>query len=334
MKPGMVLSRKLFLSSEGQRFPRWIPFLTNRRRVEADVDIVIASHGQQELACEVASNYLRLEHQKRIHVIIIESSRPYRPVPSKWHHENISWVWLMSAPACTQRRHDGTFWASNGVALAAELGGYLGSSSWLFFSHVDMMAYRENFLSFLFSKVGPSRPLASFSQRHILPFSGGMLYDKTYVRGLGADWLPKRSNDHDLVDWQQFRQRIQHLNWIDAGEELILKTIADGRRAYVCASRGSSADWFGDPLSGHDISMQELKETDIGIDYGECNITRAELASNYPDLASPDNAVFRKSFDDEGRVVFLHQGRGASQGRAGGLRGDFLSFVRAFNKRL
>ncbi len=326
--------QSLFSSPEGKQFPDRITILADIRRCQADIDVIIGAHEQAEAVNLTVDNFLALEKKTRLHILVIESSRRLSTFWRIRSRPRVSKILILSDPPCTSRKYGGAFWASNGVALAAQLGSYLGSARYAFFSHTDMMGYKENFLSFLLSKLSENIPSASFTQRHVLPFSGCMLFDKNYFRSVNSDWLPKSHNPCCIPALDQLRSRIDHLNWLDAGEEPILSALEHGRQAYVCASRGAARDYYdyyGHPLVNYGLSNEEVNQLGVPIRYASLPLSREAFDVKYPEFASNDR-VWRKCFDDQGDVVFIHRGRGASKEREYDGRGDFVSFVREFNR--
>ena len=323
----------LFSSPEGSRFPRRIALLTDMNPYEADIDVVIGAHRQTDAVNATIRNYLNLEKEVRLHILVIESSMSIAAFRGLHRGANITRAFILGPVPCTYRWFGGRFWASNGAALAAQLGHYLGTARYLFFSHSDMMGCKENFLSFLLSKLDENTPLASFTQRHILPFTGGMLYDKRFIDSLDADWLPKADNPYHIRGMDQLRSRISHLNWIDTGEQLILASLERGKRAHVCASRGLTGDSFGHPLQQYGMDNESVRLLGAPIRYAPLSLSREEFSAQHPKLAG-ENWMWRKCFDDQGNLVFIHRGRGTLKGRREDQRGDFTSYVRDFNRNL
>jgi hypothetical protein len=324
----------LFPSPEGKRFPDRITVLADIKRCRADIDVIIGTHDQPEAVNLTIGNYLALEKKAAIHILVIESSR--NPL-TFWRIRGgprVSKVLTLSNLRCTSRKHGGRFWASNGVALAAHLGSYLGSARYAFFSHTDMMGYKENFLSFLLSKLDDNIPLASFTQRKVLPFTGGMLYDKDWFRSMNADWLPREENPYSIPGLDRLRNRLDHLNWIDTGEQLVLEALKRGQGVYVCASRGATGDYYRHALASCGLTNQEVNRLGVPIRYAPQVLSREAFSVKYPEFASLDNAMWRKCFNDAGDVVFVHRGRGTTKAHKDDKRGDFVAFVREFNHNI
>ena len=327
-----IRREKLFLLDQAAIIPPKVSLLADIKEFEADVDVVIGTHGQVEEVNQTIQNYLALEKQLRLRIWVIESSKRSLGFLKIFSSPQVNRILILNSLHHTSRK-SGRFYASNGAAVAAAIGNYLGSAPYTFFSHTDMMGYKLNPFSFLLSKIDAHTPVASFTQRHILPFTGGMLYEKEYFRNISADWPPRSHNPY-LMPWlKQFQQLIEPLNWIDAGEQLIFEALSRGRRAYICHSRGSTGDFFGHPLANYGIKNEDLAEFHIGIQYASEKISRERFEEKYPELTLGDNASWRKCFDDLGDVIFIHRGRGNSKGKRNDGRGDFLNFLKKFNRK-
>jgi len=335
-----IPSKTLFPSPEGRQFPRKITVLADlrpsQRPSQADIDVVIGSHHQAEAVNLTIENYSLLEREARLHFWVIESSFSAGEFQKIRRGENVSRVLILSPLRATNRRLTRVYYASNGAALAASLGACLGAAPCAFFSHSDMMGYKQNFLSFLATKISDKTVLASFTQRHVLPFTGGMLWEKKFFSSVSGDWLPKRENPYPFPAFAALRAEIPHLSWLDAGEQLVFEALAHGKTAHVCASRGVSGDYFGHPL-GHPLEQYGVDVRgleSLGIHYAPLATDRTAFDREYPGLATAVPG-WRKCFDDEGEVVFIHRGRGSRQrGRGKGWRGDFESFLQAFNQEI
>jgi hypothetical protein len=323
----------LFTTPEGNTFPANFILSADIKNIESDMDVIIGAHNQSEAVNTTIENYLALEEHSSLHIIVIESSSSVQAFRRIKERRNISKAWILNPVLATSRRFGGRLWASNGAALAAQLGCYFGKAPLIFFSHSDMIGYKKNFLSFLGSKLDDKTPIASFTQRHIIPFTGGMLAIRKCIDQPGIDWLPKEKNSYSLEWKNQFYPRIQALSWIDAGEQIIYASLVKGSRAYVCASRGATGDFFGHPLDYYQISEDEVSKAVETLDYAPIKINKEEFTKKYPELAN-DELVWRKCFDDTGEVIFIHRGRGTSKGRRKDKRGDFLSFAKEFNRKI
>ncbi|MEO0563419.1 MAG: hypothetical protein AAF125_15020 [Chloroflexota bacterium] len=313
-------------------FPPRIRLLVHSRAYTADVDVVIGSYNQAEETNLVVQNYLAMETQARIHVWIVVMS--HNPIEFMRINagEQVSKAFLLNFPKPLNSSFYPRFSSSIGAALSAQVGHTLGKAPHLFFSHTDMMATRKDFLSFLHSKLRADRPIAAFTQRHFIPFSGGILYRKSYFEGAAVDWLPSQHNPYNFVGKAALAPRVEQLQWIDAGEELIYHTLQERGRVYVCASRGASGDFFGHPVEHYDylddITEAEYQQHLQSIDYAAIQTTREAFAARYPHLTDQHNEMWRKSFDDSGRLMYIHRGRGTLGLAKTPARGDFTAFMR------
>jgi hypothetical protein len=320
--------------SANENLPSQLLLLTDIKKCTADLDIIIGSHNQSQATNLTIDNYLSLEKNKSLHILVVESSRNPLNFMRIRSGKNISKILILSEIPCTKKQYDSWFWASNGVAIAVQIGMYLGRAKYAFFSHSDMMGYKENFLSFLHSKLSENQPIASFTQRHVLPFSGGMLFDKHYFHNLDVNWLPCKNNPYSISGLDRLRDRIEDLNWTDAGEKLILTALNRGQTAYICASRGATGNYYGHPLQGYNLNNEEVQKSKVPIEYAPDILSSDRFKEKYPELALEKIAMWRKSFDDEGNVIFIHRGRGTTKGKQSDRRGDFISFVREFNQNI
>jgi len=324
---------KLFLCPEGNKFPKIITLLVDSANYEADIDIVITTCNQPQAANLVIENYLALEKKTRIHIWVIETSRNFISFLRTKKNPNISRVCIFGNIHAIKCKYENKFWISNAVGFAAQLGSYLGSAPHLFLSHVDMMGCKENFLSFILSKLDGNRPLASFTQRGVLPFTGGMVYRKDYFSDKGVDWLPRNENPFQTNGIENLKELIEALNWIDAGEQLVFEALSHGERGHVCASRGITGDFFGQELKRYKFSNEEAVNAGLSVDYASLVLSREEFIDKYPSLAKEEIGMWRKCFDDSGELVFIHRGRGTVQGKSYDTRGDFISYLKEFNKK-
>jgi hypothetical protein len=325
---------ELFPTYEGDLLPENIYVLADRRDTAADIDVVIGTYNQPREVNAAIENYLALETQARLHIWVVDDSHRPWAFTGIQDDPRVSRVLILSVLQATRKRHAGQRWASNGASIAAQIGLHLGTARYGFFSHTDMMGYKANFLSYLLSKLDADTPVAAFTQRHVFPFTGGMLYDKRYFAGSAVDWLPKAENPYVIPGLEPFRAQISHYAAIDTGEHIPLGAFQRGQQAYICASRGLTGDYFGDPLHGYDFTNQDVMQAGAPVHYAPIHIDAEQFAQRYPELATSYNAMWRKSFDDAGNVVFIHRGRGTTNRDRNDKRGDFFSFVEEFNARI
>jgi hypothetical protein len=327
-----IPSERLFSPDHLIKFPPGINVLAHVRELEADVDVVIGAHGQAEEVNLTIENYLALEKHTRLRIWVIESSGKLSNFFKIHNLPEVNRIFILDHLRCTDRKFEGKFFASNGAAVAAAIGNYFGNARYTFFSHTDMMGYKLNPLTFLLSKLDSDTPIASFMQRNILPFTGGMIFAKEYFHNLPVDWLPRSNNPYSMPWLKQLQNQIEPLSWIDTGEELVFETLARGQKVFVCASYGATGDFFGHPLDRYGIKNEDLAKFNLGIKYAFEEISREAFETKYPQFARSDNAMWRKCFNDQGEVIFIHRGRGTSKGKKNDGRGEFFNFLREFNR--
>ena len=120
---------------------------------------------------------------------------------------------------------------------------------------------------------------------------------------------------------------------MDAGEKPILEALSRGQTAYVCASRGLTGNCYGHPLQEYGIDNEEFKKLAVPIKYAPDTISEDSFRQRYPELALAEISMWRKSFDDDGNVIFIHRGRGTTRRGKKDRRGDFIGFVKDFYER-
>ncbi len=324
----------LFRSESRWRFPRSIWVKADLRRDPADVDVIIGTHRQCEIVADVVENFKRLETRLKLHFYLVESSGSLEHYCALPKGPGISRILILSDVPCTHSGPDHWIAPSQGAALAAQLGHHFGTGKMVFFSHSDMMGYRRDFLSYLVGKLEPTVPVASFTQRHIFPFSGGMIYRRDFFQTASVDWLPVEKNGYRIPGVERFPELERIQQWLDAGEQFVVEGIRRGGTSYIAASCGVKEDFFGHPLSVN----YGLDQNDFGqfseFRYGSIPYGREKFSERYPEFSNEENAMWRKSFDDEGNVIFLHAGRGVLSGNPKVKRGDFRSFIKDFNDRI
>jgi len=330
MKKIYNISRELlFHSCQRNQFSKWITVIADIKEYHSDIDVIISSHKQHEAINLTIENYSILELKSKLHFYIVETYPGFSNYIRMENQSNISRIQILTPILSINRYFGGSLYASNSAALATQIGCQFSKAQYVFACHNDTMGYKRNFLTYLLSKLNHEVMIASFTQRHLLPFTGCILYNKAFLDTLSVDWLPKKHNSYRIKEMESFRQRINHLNWIDAGEQLIFETLKREKFAYVCSSRGLSKDFFGHPLEYYDIPDDAVKKLGDRIKYASLCLTRDEFRKRYPELSRND-FKWRKCFDDAGDVVFIHRGRGTSS-KGKDLRGDFQRFVRDFN---
>lgn len=327
-----VLSADSIGSPIHEKMPRTYWLLVDLKQVNSDIDIIIGAHRQVQAVNATIDNYSLLERDSKLHFLVVESSRDLRNFLKIRNQANVSKIFILNELRCASKRYEPRFYGSNGAAVAAHVGLHYSEAPCAFFSHSDMMGYKENFLSFLRSKLSEKTPIASFTQRHILPFSGGMLFKKNILNLSTVNWFPSEINPYKFPGIEELKTEIEVLNWLDAGEQFILEALQEGYSAYVCASRGLTGDFYGHPLRDYSITHRDISNLGVPIEYATDTLSREDFLSRYPHLAPKEVSMWRKSFDDDGNLVFIHRGRGTTKGSRVDGRGDFVDFVCNFNR--
>lgn len=309
-------------------FPDTIDLLVDRfPGAAADVDIIVATYGNPERARLVAENFFLLEKKSRIHIWLVETSGERAAYEALPRDKNISRVYLNTPLDSTEKKTGGRLAASNGCALSAQIGFYLGKARYVFFSHTDMMGYKENFISFLKSKLSDEVPFASFTLRHVYPFTAGAIYDKSFFEESNrADWLPLHENviAHEKLDL--LKGKIPEMKWVDAGEQLVRDALNRGKKIYVTESRGAYDAWFREARYWKNLAQKDFEG--LGVEIAPIRGKREKFVQNYPELVS-ETVGWRISLDDLGDAVFIHRGRGISQSG----RGNFWGILKKMNFR-
>lgn len=291
-----------------------------------DVDVIIGAFRDADLASEVVRNFSLLETKARLHFYIVETSGDRASLNRLPKGKNITRVYLNQRLSALERDTEPKLFASNGAALSAQLGFFLGRSRYAFYTHTDMMGCQKDFISYLLERLDENTPLASYSLRHIFPFSAGAIYDKAFFSESAIDWLPMTTTPDMPTDIQTlYEQGLDELSWIDAGEQYVYEVLRRQARMVVIDSYGDSVAY---------LRSARLQKTNLlqcayklPLVYEEAPVARKDIIKNYPELAQ-QGRVWRKSFDINGRLVFIHRSRGVSV-RHG--RGGFYQYLKAFN---
>jgi hypothetical protein len=292
----------------------------------AQIDVIVPGYGSHELTNATIKNYLSYEKETPINIIAVESSGNPKVFEKIVRHERVSRVLIHNFRPFLEAYK--LVW---GMSISSAVGQYYSTSPYVFFSHNDMLACKENFLTFLLSKMSSQVRLASFSQRHVIPFTGGMLVNRSLLIEPGLDWGIYKSNPF-IVQAESLAKidqpkHITNFDWIDCGESFVYSELEKNNSVYVCASRGGTNDFWRDPFDYFSISAQEaaqlVKNSGCPIIYAPLNISREDFVKKYPNFIKADQAwnwdfrnkrFWRCSFDDKGDLLFIHHGRGTSLG--------------------
>ena len=319
----------LFRSEQAGIYPERIEALADLCDVPAEIDIVVTGHRFPELTNAAVDSFFRHEPSTRLHVVVVESSGDPEVFDRLRTGDRISRILLTEDVNVLGHQHGP---GSYGQSLSAAVGSSVSQAPHVFFSHSDMLAVADGFLSWLRTKLTEERRVAGFTSRGVLPFTGGMLIARTLLEEPGLDWAPLDENPFAPGTSLEHLLPLVYTNsGVDSGEQFIYSELVRRRPVFVAASRGGSTDWWQDPLGYYDASADEIlaavAATDTPIEYGELRITRREFEARYPNVIAAGKSGFwvrsptrpwrqeppkwwRYSFDDDGRLVFIHYGRG------------------------
>ena len=338
MKPLKLHNNRLFSPGNTRtHYPDQLSLNIDIKKRNATIDVIIAGYGQPEMTNTTVQNYLMFEQKADIHLIIIESSNNPEIHDQIIDHPKISRIFFKEDHKIT---YNNLGYASPALALSFSVGSYFSNAEYVFFSHNDMIAYRKNFLSFLKSKLTNGIRLASFTQRHLIPFTGCMMVHRDVLLNPEADWAPKPNNRfiakgnpgykalQKLTNFSasvRFKQFPKAMRWIDCGEDYVYHELSHNNPVYVVASVGGADDYGKHPFkySSQNISKVQkiIKSSDIKVYYAENTYSKRFIEQNYPELIEAvvdkntgerKDRYWRVSFDDTGQIIFLHRGRGNS----------------------
>ena len=86
-------------------FPNRIIVLADIKKCNADIDIIIGSHHQSQAVNLTVDNYLSLEKEKSLHIIVVESSKDPLNFWRIRSRENVSKVLILSEISCTRKKY-------------------------------------------------------------------------------------------------------------------------------------------------------------------------------------------------------------------------------------
>lgn len=284
---------------------------------------------------EIIKNYQFLEKKLKLHFIVIESTEDEGHFNKLNVSENVTGIWIPKECNAVKYSDKNRWWASNGSSLVFELGCALGKSEHIFFSHSDMMGCYSNFISWLKDRLSSEVLFASFSQRHLYPFPGGMIFSRNTWLDSKTDALAQNENSYpfhsDFLKCPKFSERSKML---DVGENYANEALEKGKRIYIAPSFGMTGKSFAHPLyDDYDIHPSLVNREFTQIEYDVAQVDWGEFEKNYPDLSSVEYSMWRKSFSDKGELLFIHAGRGVIT-KGSTKRVDFLSYLKEFNQKL
>jgi hypothetical protein len=330
MRLKIIKNKELFVSGAPNPFPRKLWALVDTRPYTADVDIVISTMGDVAHMRALVENYLLLERRLKVHIWLVMANADLASFLLLPSGPQVSKVIILNNTSDILGLMRVRLAGSMSASLGAQVGQFFAASPYLFYSHEDMMATRENFLSGMMSMLDQSTPLASFSQRGTIPFSGGMLMRRCDIDEGAVDWLPLTSNPFNVDGLDRFKDKIGAVSWVDTGEQFIYRALERGMKAYIYESRGGSKGHDSDIMKEVGITLDEVKESRLGVIFAPACFRETVFRERQPHLVDAFEAPWRKSYDESGGMVFIHRGRGTTQ-RMGLQRGDFTGFLKEFN---
>jgi hypothetical protein len=330
MQKEIIEVNKLFKTKSALKaLPETITVWHDMKLQEAEIDIVINSYNKPELTNETALNYILLEDKIPVNIIIVESSRNKNIFNQLIKHEKVSKILVEDHKASHSVYGAGSY----GMAVSSAVGYFFSKSSYVFFSHSDMLALKKDFLGYLLSKLNEQVRIASFTQRHIIPFTGCMLINREVINESESDWLLYDENPY--IEKNDFLKALCKLkinrnlkipcHWIDAGESYIYEEIAKGNKVYSGTSFGGTKGLRHTPFDLLGITCKDINALDknIPILYGKQNINIKNFKKKYKFVIkaskrwenlrwflSRKKNYWRYSLDDEGDLIFIHHGRG------------------------
>lgn len=307
----IVNSKNLFSSNSQAKllgFPEELELILEnfpKSPSSVEIDIVIGTYNNSEFANVVAENFLNLENQSNIHIWFVETSGNPHSYEKLKTNNNISKIYLNTQCEALIKSLENKLYASNGAAISAQIGSYFSESSYLFFSHTDMLACQPNFLSYLKSALDSNTSMISFQNRGLIPFSAGTLYNRQVLNKLKYDWLPKYQNPY-----KEYNSMIFQSDWIDAGEEIVYESLKMGYKVKMHQNVGGSHFFYNnriaEELRKNSLNYQNLERNNIKL-LGKIP-EQIDFNKTYFDL-NFQNLVLTKSFDNSGNMIFLHGGR-------------------------
>lgn len=328
---------KLFKSSISLNyFPPDIDTFVVNNYEECEIDIIINGYNYPELTNATVSNYLKYEKNCDFNIIIVESSGNIKIFDKIISGPRISKILIQDYDLKNNpnvRYGSGSF----AMSLSAAVGTYLSKSKYIFYSHSDMLAIKPNFLSSLLNKLDDKTRIASFTIRHLIPFTGCMLIDRNAIDECDLDWMLYYDNIYidgteclkNLLSLEKKSSNpdsISCMRWIDCGEAFIYAEIQRGNRVFAGASIGGNDDYWKsvwDYLYLGKNTLELIQDCNCGIVYSPLNIDKASFENRYGNILDFSKSLFfegernnrkywRYCFDDEGDLCFIHHGRGIS----------------------
>ncbi len=317
-----------------------------RLNENAKIDIIINGYNKAKLTNATALNYILLEDKIPVNIIIVESSGNREVFNQLIEHEKVSKILIEDHKASHPVYGTGSY----GMSISSAVGFYYSKSPYVFFSHNDMIAFKKDFLEYLLSNLNEKVRLASFTQRHVIPFTGCMLINRTVIDDSEADWLLCDENPYiekkdflkNLCKFKTDRNLKIPCDWIDAGESYIYEEIANGNKVFVAASFGGTKGLWKTPFDLIGLTKNQLNNFGTSVIFDKLNITKSDFKKRYKFVTdagkkwenlrwflSRKKNYWRYSIDDKGDLIFIHHGRGTRRSI-----NRWLKFVNRYNKTL
>ncbi len=337
---------QLFKTEEALRvLPKKITVRHECKLKDAKIDIIINGYNKPELSNATALNYILLENEIPINIIIVESSGNEEVFNKLINHEKVSKILVEDHKACHPVYGAGSY----GMSVSSAVGFYFSKSPYVFFSHNDMIALKKDFLKSLTEQLNETVRIASFSQRHVIPFTGCMLADRNVFKNSETDWLLYDKNPY--IEKSSFLQNLCLLKekspnlkceWIDSGEAFIYEEIANNKKVFVYPSFGGTKGLWKTPFELIGISKKELEKIGDEIIFKKINIDKKVFKKrnklvlkagkkweNLKWFLSRRKNYWRYSVNETNDIIFIHHGRGTRR-----TINRWLKFVNDLNKKL
>lgn len=318
-------------------FPKEIPVEADLKNRASTIDVIITTFDQSEMTNEVIKNFTLLEKNENIHIIIVESSGKFKAFKTLLDGDNISKIFVKPGVHEIHNKKGKSPW---GMMFATAIGYYFTKAPYIFVSHNDMIALKENFLSFIKSKLSDNINIAAFTQSHIIPSVGCTIFNRKVLDNPDLGW-DMDSNDNpyigkneylkyisDISNAKQMKLLNRRIHWMDGGEHYVYNEIINGKKLYLCAAMGGNAYYWKSPFEYFDLPKEEAYKIITGnkcpFIYAPLNTNKEEFETKYDFVLKASKSWFfegerhkrkywRYCFDDEGDLMFIHHGRGATQ---------------------
>ena len=176
---------------------------------EPDVDIIMPSYQDRSMANIAARSFFHFEKKLNIRIIFVDPSGDNTKFDTGDYNNKITSI---SAPDIKFNFTDECGKMSHSNAYALEIGALFCKSPYVFVCHNDVLAYSENWLSYLHSKMNNYK-LAAFLKDNIrigAAHVSGFMYDRTFYQNKNVHFWPKQKPLMDVGD--EFSYYLQQQN--------------------------------------------------------------------------------------------------------------------------